>query len=185
MRAIRDAIRDTLDAMWGATQIAFHLALGPVLHRWRTRWGATDAELHRPLPGDDLVPRPDWSYTHAVTVRAPRAVVWQWLVRLGRARRWGYDADVTEMEPGRALVLGGEHDARGSAASWSFHLVDRADGSTRLIERGRHEVGRGPRARLGTGPYLLDPVGFVESRRTLRAIKALAERSRRPTASGS
>ena len=27
--------REFRDAVWGATQIAFHVALGPVLHRWR------------------------------------------------------------------------------------------------------------------------------------------------------
>jgi hypothetical protein len=224
MRAIRDTTRDTireiLDALWGATQIAFHVALGPVLHRWRTRWGATDAEVNRPLPGDDLVPRPDWSYTHAVTVRAPRAKVWPWLLQLGQGRggfysyerlenlvgcdihnvrelrpelqdlhegdvvrlhRSGYGPRVIELEPARALVLGGEPDARGSSATWSFHLVERPDGTTRLIERGRHEMGRGPLARLGFGPYLVDPVGFVMSKRMLRTIKALAERAR-PTA---
>ena len=29
-----------------------------VLRRLGMRWGATDDEVHRPLPGDDLVPHP-------------------------------------------------------------------------------------------------------------------------------
>ena len=46
---------------------------------------------------------------------------------------------------------------------------------TRLIERGRHAVGKGILAKLGFGPYLIDPVGFVMSRRMLKTIKRLAE----------
>ena len=29
-----------------------------LLRRLGMRWGATDDEVHRPLPGDDLVPHP-------------------------------------------------------------------------------------------------------------------------------
>ena len=208
-------IRNVLDSAWGAIQIAFHLALGPVLHRWRTRWGATDAEVYRPLPGDDIVPRADWSYTHAITIDVPRASVWPWLVQIGQGRggfysyealenlvgcdihnvpeiradlqqlregdvirmhRSGYGPEVLEMEPGRALVLGGDPDARGSRALWSFHLVDLPGGRTRLSERGRSTAGRGVLAKLGFGPYVVDPVGFVMSKKMLRTIKRLAER---------
>lgn len=208
--------RELLDALWGASQIAFHVALGPVLHRWRTRWGATEAELARPLPGDDLVPNPDWSYTHAVTIDAPRTDVWPWLLQLGQGRGGFYSYEalenlvgcdihnvpeirpelqrleegdrirmhasgagplVTELDAGRALVLGGTPDAHDSRASWSFHLVELPGGRTRLIERGRNAVGRGLLARLVVGPYLLDPVGFVMSRKMLHTIRALAERS--------
>ena len=101
------AIRETLDALGAASQIAFHVALGPVLHRWRTHWGATDAEVYRPLPGDDLVPRPDWSYTHAITIHAPRAAVWRWLVQLGQGRGGFYS-----YEPLENLVGCGIHNVR-------------------------------------------------------------------------
>ena len=216
MRTARK-VHDALEAAWGAAQIAAQLALGPVLHRWRTRWGATDAEAHRPLPGDDLVPRPDWQYTHAVTIDAPRAAVWPWLVQIGQGRGGfysyeglenivgcdihnvpelrpelqelregdvvrmhasGFGPEVIELERGRALVLGGEPDARGSRAEWSFHLVELPGGRTRLIERGRNRAGKGLLAKLGFGPYLVDPVGFVMSKQMLRTIKRLAEAGR-------
>lgn len=208
------ALRRYADATWAAAQMAGQLALGPVLHRWRTRWGASDAEVRRPLPGDDLVPRPDWSYTHAITIDAPRAAVWPWLLQLGQDRggfysyealenlvgcdvhnvselrpalqalregdvvrlhRSGFGPTVIELDDGRALVLGGDPDAHGSRATWSFHLVELPGGRTRLLERGRNVAGRGLLAKLGFGPYLLDPIGFVMSRRMLRTIKRLAE----------
>jgi hypothetical protein len=40
------------------------VALRPRSHRW----GATDAELHGSLPGDDLVPNVKVGYTQAITV---------------------------------------------------------------------------------------------------------------------
>ena len=78
-------MRKLLESAWAGAQIAFHVLLGPVLHRRRTRWGATEDEIARRLPGDELVPRPVWGYDHAITIDAPRSAVWPWLVQLGRA----------------------------------------------------------------------------------------------------
>jgi hypothetical protein len=61
-----------------------------LLHRLGLRWGATDAEVHRPLPGDDIVPHPMLETTHAITIRAPRAAIWPWLVQMGYHRAGWY-----------------------------------------------------------------------------------------------
>jgi hypothetical protein len=58
--------------------------------RWQQRWGATDAEVARPLPGDDLVPHPQFSATNAVEIRATPAHVWPWLVQMGGYTRAGW-----------------------------------------------------------------------------------------------
>jgi hypothetical protein len=60
------------------------------------RWGATDEEVGRPLPGDDLVQHPRYRQTHAVTINAPAAVVWPWLVQLGQGRGGLYSYDRVE-----------------------------------------------------------------------------------------
>jgi hypothetical protein len=88
----------------------------------------------------------------------------------------GFGPYVTVLEPERALVVGGPPDAAGSRTTWSFHLLDGPDGTTRLIERGRAAPGKGLLAQLIAGPYLLDPIGFVMSRKMLKTIKQLAER---------
>lgn len=202
-----------LDSFGAASQIAFHLALGPVLHRWRTHWGTTPDEVQRSLPGDELIPDPDWSYNHAITIDAPRSAVWPWLLQLGQGRggfysyeglenlvgcdihnvseirpelqqlrvgdvirthRSGYGPKVTLLQPERALVLGGPPDANGSQATWGFHLFDTSKGRTRLLERGRSRMGKGLLAK-SFGPYLLDPIGFVMSKKMLRTIKQLVE----------
>ncbi len=83
----------------------------------------------------------------------------------------GFGLPVSILVPQQALVLGGAPDARGSQATWAFHLFD----DTRLIERGRGAPGKGALAKFGAGPYLIDPIGFVRSRKMLRTIKRLAE----------
>jgi hypothetical protein len=50
------------------------------------RWGATEAEVRRTLPGDELLPHRRISATHAITIHAPVAEVWPWLAQLGQAR---------------------------------------------------------------------------------------------------
>lgn len=74
----------------GAAAAAAALGLGAVHHlvvrpRLR-RWGATEAEARRSLPGDDLLPEATRQTTRAVDVDAPAEVVWPWLLELGRRR---------------------------------------------------------------------------------------------------
>ena len=61
-----------------------------LLRRLGMRWGATDDEVHRPLPGDDLVPHPMLETTHAISIYASRAEIWPWLVQMGYDRGWWY-----------------------------------------------------------------------------------------------
>jgi hypothetical protein len=63
---------------------------GYLLHRLGKRWGASEDEVHRSLAGDDLVPHPMLETTHAITIRAPAAAVWPWLVQMGYDRGWWY-----------------------------------------------------------------------------------------------
>jgi hypothetical protein len=92
---------------------------------------------------------------------------------------------VAIVDPGRALVLGGPPQPGGSNATWSFYLFDGPGGTTRLLERGRNAEGKGVAEKLGFGPYLIDPVGFVMSRKMLRTIKRLAESRAVKSPSGS
>lgn len=63
--------------------------------RWRN-WGATPDEIDRALPGDELVAPPSSSTTRAVTVDAPAAEVWPWLVQMGHGRAGMYSYDLLE-----------------------------------------------------------------------------------------
>lgn len=54
-----------------------------LLHRLGRRSGATTAEVKGTLPGDELVARPMWQSTRAITIDAPPDEVWPWIVQMG------------------------------------------------------------------------------------------------------
>jgi hypothetical protein len=59
-----------------------------VLHPWLLTWGATQAEQQAALPGDEAPP--SVYFTRAVTIDAPPAAVWPWLVQMGQDRAGFY-----------------------------------------------------------------------------------------------
>jgi hypothetical protein len=59
-------------------------------------WGATPAEVCRRLPGDDLVPRPMFNATRAITIQAAPDQVWPWLVQVGLTRAGWYSYDLLD-----------------------------------------------------------------------------------------
>ena len=64
---------------------------------------ASEPERHAARAGDDLIPQPDVVMDRAFTVAAPPAVVWPWLVQLGKKRAGWYLPAVAErlLPPGR------------------------------------------------------------------------------------
>ncbi len=80
----------------GGAQIAMAVLTSPVSRLWYNRWGATSAEVAAAMPGDELVPRPKWSSTRAITIGAPPQDVWAWLVQLGQGRGGLYSFDALE-----------------------------------------------------------------------------------------
>lgn len=55
-----------------------------------TTWGATPAEMGEQAPGEDRLADPRIASTLAVTIDAPPADVWPWLVQLGVGRGGSY-----------------------------------------------------------------------------------------------
>jgi hypothetical protein len=81
----------------GIAVVAGAAATGVLLgRRWQLRWGATARELAGPLPGDELIAKPDLTATRALTVRAPAARVWPWIAQLGQGRGGLYSYDFLE-----------------------------------------------------------------------------------------
>ena len=67
--------------------------VGVAAGQWLGRTaGSTRAERHTRLPGDELVDRPTVVTNHAVTIPAPPARVWPWLVQTGWHRGGWYTA---------------------------------------------------------------------------------------------
>ncbi len=92
---VESKLNNILEGIRGASIMAASL-LTPFLHGRRRRWGATEDEVQRVWPGDDLVPHPKGEYIHAVTINAPPAAVWPWLVQIGQGRGGFYSYEFLE-----------------------------------------------------------------------------------------
>ena len=67
-----------LAAIEGFALIVWHLLATPLIGRRRLRWGTVGSEASDPLPGDELVPEPKWSYTLGIAIKAAPDQVWPW-----------------------------------------------------------------------------------------------------------
>ncbi len=77
------------------TALAVPLLLLTVIYNpLQTRWGATDQEVARAMPGDNIQPHPIMNATRAITIDASPERIWPWLVQIGykRAGWYGYDS---------------------------------------------------------------------------------------------
>jgi glyoxylase-like metal-dependent hydrolase (beta-lactamase superfamily II) len=77
----------------GTLSLCAALLVGPRLWRAMLDWGATADEARRPLPGDELLPDADLLATRAISIGAPPADLWPWLVQLGIGRAGAYSYD--------------------------------------------------------------------------------------------
>lgn len=87
--------------------VAAYLAWRPAMLQWGTRGG----EAGEPLPGDDLVLRPTFQSTRAMTIDAPPERVWPWIVQMGIYRGGFYSHDRLERTMFRARYVEGKHSA--------------------------------------------------------------------------
>jgi hypothetical protein len=62
----------------------------------QVRWGATDDEVARAMPGDEVITEPDWLATRAVTIEAPPDEIWPWIVQIGFGRAGWYGIDLID-----------------------------------------------------------------------------------------
>lgn len=63
---------------------------------WQLRWGATDNEIKRPMPGDDVVGKPSFNATRAVTINAAAENIYPWIVQMGINRAGWYSYDLLD-----------------------------------------------------------------------------------------
>jgi hypothetical protein len=103
------------------------VAYQTVVRPWLRGWGATNGERREPLPGDELV-RGRYQSTHAITIGAPPAQVWPWIVQLGYGRGGWYSYDRLERAVGA-----GEFADGGSARRIVAELQGLAVGDTVLL----------------------------------------------------
>ena len=174
-----------------------HLVARP----WLRRWGSLPSERDQPLPGDPAA-APLLRATRAVTVHAPAAEVWRWLVQIGQDRGGFYSYDWLENLAGCGLRSAEEireewqHREPGDPLTmfpgfattltevapphalvikdWGAYVIDPIDDSSCRL-RARSNVERGPAAAF----YLLlvELPHAIMERRMLIGIKQRAERA--------
>jgi hypothetical protein len=157
---------------------AWGLFLG-VLHPWFMNWGATAEERAAVLPGDTAPPSA--YFTRAITIDAPPAAVWPWLMQIGQDRAGFYSNDWLEN------LFGGDiHNAAELRPEWQGRAVGdkipmageqlrRAGGeytllTVRLLEPERVYADV-------PGRFVLRPTGDGGTRLLLREALAIPERA--------
>ncbi|MEE8639684.1 MAG: hypothetical protein V3T41_04680 [bacterium] len=95
MSVLKKILRGLLCAVFiivyatGVAVVVYLLWLRP----WHLRWGASDEELERAMPGDELVTEPDLDATRGLAVDARPEDIWPWLVQIGYRRAGFYSYD--------------------------------------------------------------------------------------------
>lgn len=178
---------------WTRWVVGFALAGGAVVYaesRLRPRyerWGATDDEVARMLPGDEFVPGAGDVATRAVTIHAPAEEVWAWLVQIGQHRAGFYSYSFLE-----DLVGADIHNADRIVPEWQHLAVgdvvwlasearfgrtgvqvvaDLEPGRafTLMGERDVERVARGEPVRDGAWSFVVEPVDERTARLLVRS----------------
>ena len=75
----------------GAGIVLFILiAAFAIIIPWIYTWGATPEEVAQSYRGDEILPTPIITWTHAITIDAPPAQVWPWIIQMGDSRAGFY-----------------------------------------------------------------------------------------------
>jgi hypothetical protein len=173
-----------------------------VLGPWQRRWGSTNAESERPMPGDEMLGAGAASTTRAITIDASPEDVFPWLLQIGYGRGGWYSYDwidndgkpsIDRIDPSlQRLAVGDRIEmlpdfgpivreiaadrhilSGGDTDSWCLLVKPTPDGKTRLISHWRQ---RWPKT-LGTRLWIaiVDPGAFLMEQKMLRTIRDLAE----------
>ena len=89
-----------LAAAFGLAALTYRFAVMPF-----RSWGLIPEETTRTLPGDEVIPTAFGGETRAITIEAPPATVWPWLVQLGYGRGGWYTYDSMDSGPSAREIL--------------------------------------------------------------------------------
>ena len=139
------------EELLAALAIGANILLSPLTRSWYSRWGSTAVEQARSLPGDDIVPHPKLESTRAITIYAPAADVWPWLIQMGQGRGGLYSYQVLEN-----LARCDMHNADRIHDEWQNSVV-------------------GDKVRFGPEPFPFQWIRAIDPNRTLVLGSAAGE----------
>ncbi|MBI9047124.1 MAG: hypothetical protein JEZ06_21740 [Anaerolineaceae bacterium] len=76
------------------------------------RWGASQNEVSKPLPGDQLISKTRLRSTRAITINQTPDKIWPWLIQIGFQRAGWYSYDTLEKLAGVAEFVDGHSAMR-------------------------------------------------------------------------
>ena len=80
--------------MWSGALLLLAAAFFFIIYRpTMVKWGTTREEQKKALPGDELLNDHAFSYTQAITIKAPKEIVWAYLIQVGYQRAGWYNVD--------------------------------------------------------------------------------------------
>ena len=152
------------------------------------RWGATDAEVARRWPGDDLAEAPSARAVRAVSIEAPAAAVWPWIMQVGRDRGGFYSytwlenlvgADIhnvyslipglADREPGDTVWMGPEKRFGGQARMVVAQVIP-GRAMVLVMPGDADRVLTGGRAREGAWAFALDRLWVNHTRLVMLSL---------------
>jgi hypothetical protein len=177
------------------------ILLWSVYRPWALTWGATNEEIDRSMPGDDIVENPMFDATRAVTIAASREEIWPWLVQMGYLRAGFYSWDqldndgipsaeriipeLQDLRVGDLIPLSHDAEAKVEILEPARHLllVFQTDTETTwawgLYPAAADKTRLVTRLRVGTGGLrsrlVLDAFEIIMMRKCLLGIKRRAE----------
>lgn len=78
--------------LWAVVLALYLLWARPI----QLHWGATDEEVRRSMPGDELDPAATYLATRAITIDGTPQEIWPWLMQMGYTRAGFYGFDLFE-----------------------------------------------------------------------------------------
>lgn len=145
-REPRDDIRDVAAGVGGAAIMTANF-LTPFLRHARNHWGLDERAAERTYPGDELIARPRWMWTHAVEIDAPAEDVWPWVAQIGADRGGFYSYQWLENVAGCNL-----RNAETIHPEWEVRQGSHLSLHPKMppldvvgVQRGRWFVAHGPR----------------------------------------
>ncbi|MEY9966998.1 hypothetical protein ABIA33_005063 [Streptacidiphilus sp. MAP12-16] len=94
--AAKPTLRDLFGEIRDVVQDLPIFLTSPLYRSWHLRWGATPAEIIESLPGDAIMQHAQFRATRAISIDAPPAAVWPWLVQVGCLRAGYYSNDLLD-----------------------------------------------------------------------------------------
>jgi hypothetical protein len=138
-----------------------------VYRPWQLNWGATGDEVNRPMPGDEIVERPTFNATRAVTVDAPPERIWPWIVQVGYGRAGFYSWDILDND-GISSAERIMHEYQGLKVGDLVPLDRESNARVAEMEPPRHLLLVFPPATAATWAWGLCPIDSTRTRLVTR-----------------